>query len=256
MQPVVVVKADGLVLKAHQSGTDGSDLARRLGIAAHPALRGILLPPKDVRPTPVGDRWVTLWPEGTPVSPDPDTAPWSEAGELLAALHQVEVDLLGAVPRAHTYARMADTVAELASLATPDAVTVSRAWASVPAPRAERRLVHGDWHLGQLVARDGHWLLIDIDDLGLGDPAWDLGRIAGFWAAGLLPADAWPLFLGAYRNAGGPAGRTWSEVDAPARAYLAHGAARALLSARDLDEVDQAMIAACHRMTSQERENL
>ena len=47
-------------------------------------------------------------------------------------------------------------------------------------------LVHGDWHLGQLARVDAEWRLLDIDDVGLGDPAWDLGRPAGFWAAGLL----------------------------------------------------------------------
>jgi predicted trehalose synthase len=43
-------------------------------------------------------------------------------------------------------------------------------------------LVHGDWHLGQLGRRGEHWVLIDVDDLGVGDPAWDLARPAGFWA--------------------------------------------------------------------------
>ena len=66
-------------------------------------------------------------------------------------------------------------------------------------------LVHGDWHLGQLGRwRDG-WRLLDIDDLGVGDPAWDLARPAGFWACGLLPDEDWQAFLDGYRTAGGPA---------------------------------------------------
>src|SRR4029453_4074271 len=82
-------------------------------------------------------------------------------------------------------------------------------------------LVHGDWHLGQLGRRDGPWVLIDVDDLGVGDPAWDLARPAGFWAAGLIPDDDWTTFLDAYRGAGGPAvpaGDPWQGLAAFARA--------------------------------------
>ena len=68
-------------------------------------------------------------------------------------------------------------------------------------PRA-CRLCHGDLHLGQLVrhpAPHGPWRLIDVDDLGLGDPAWDLARPAAWYAAGLLPPGRLDRFLGAYR---------------------------------------------------------
>ncbi|NEE41548.1 phosphotransferase, partial [Streptomyces sp. SID7982] len=66
------------------------------------------------------------------------------------------------------------------------------AWARGEAPAPVRKggsLCHGDLHLGQLVrhpAPDGPWLLIDMDDAGVGDPAWDLGRPAAWYAAGLL----------------------------------------------------------------------
>jgi hypothetical protein len=45
--------------------------------------------------------------------------------------------------------------------------------------------------LGQLGWRLGALVLIDVDDLGVGDPAADLARPAGFWAAGLLPDGDW-----------------------------------------------------------------
>ena len=62
---------------------------------------------------------------------------------------------------------------------TEDA-TVRRAAAQLPpevwragSPDRPRTLVHGDWHLGQLgrPSVSEPWLLIDVDDLGVGDPA-------------------------------------------------------------------------------------
>ncbi|MGW2511979.1 phosphotransferase family protein [Streptomyces scopuliridis] len=150
----------------------------------------------------------------------------------------------------------------------PAAVPVERAWRLLPAwARGEARapgpyaLCHGDLHLGQLVrhpAPDGPWLLIDVDDLGLGDPAWDLGRPAAWYAAGLLPPEAWSRFLGAYRSAHGPAlpaapdADPWPRLDVPARALTVQTAALALAKStaenRDPDEVEVLMIDACARI--------
>ncbi len=41
-----------------------------------------------------------------------------------------------------------------------------------------------------------------MDDAGVGDPAWDLGRPAAWYAAGLLAPEDWSTFLDAYRAAG------------------------------------------------------
>ncbi|NUS78186.1 MAG: aminoglycoside phosphotransferase family protein, partial [Streptomyces sp.] len=105
---------------------------------------------------------------------------------------------------------------------------------------------------------DGPWLLIDVDDLGTGVPAWDLARPAAWYACGLLPPDEWARFLDAYRAAGGPAvprdGDPWPALDVPARALTVQTAARALTKAltagRPLDEVEQSLIDACARMGS------
>ena len=73
------------------------------------------------------------------------------------------------------------------------------------------------------------WRLIDIDDLGIGDPAWDLARPAGFWAAGLLDHSSWFALLTAYQDAEGPAVSTadpWRTLDLPARAAVLVAACR------------------------------
>jgi aminoglycoside phosphotransferase (APT) family kinase protein len=145
-----------------------------------------------------------------------------------------------------------------------------RAWAGLPAwARAEEpappgrggALCHGDLHLGQLVrhpAPDGPWRLIDVDDLGVGVPAWDLARPASWYACGLLPGEEWPRFLQAYRAAGGPAvpaeGDPWPVLDVPARALTVQTAARfvtkAALAGRPLDDAEEALVDACGRMTA------
>ncbi|MGW7690416.1 phosphotransferase family protein [Streptomyces asiaticus] len=118
------------------------------------------------------------------------------------------------------------------------------------------RLCHGDLHLGQLIRhRATDWRLIDIDDLGLGDPAWDLARPAAWYAAGLLAAEDWERFLGAYRAAGGSAAGErdpWPRLDVPARALTVQTAALALAKAaaagRALDEAEEAMVEASVRI--------
>ncbi|MFJ8200543.1 phosphotransferase [Streptomyces sp. NPDC096152] len=148
----------------------------------------------------------------------------------------------------------------------PAAAPVLRAWDTLPAwARGEAPmpdsavLCHGDLHLGQLVrhpAPDGPWLLIDVDDLGTGVPAWDLARPAAWFACGLLPPDEWTRFLTAYRAAGGPAvpadGDPWPALDVPARTLTVQTAAlavvRATAAGRPLDEVERAVVDACDRM--------
>ncbi|MDX3532329.1 aminoglycoside phosphotransferase family protein, partial [Streptomyces sp. ID05-39B] len=217
-------------------------------------------------PTVLDARLVTFWPYGAPVDPqDPDAAPWEEAGKLLARLHRTPAPT--PLPPMRGPAKAARAVARLREAGPHPAVgPVLRAWGHLPAwARAEApmpdttTLCHGDLHLGQLVrhpAPDGPWRLIDVDDLGVGVPAWDLARPAAWYACGLLPPEEWNRFLTAYRDAGGPAvpadGDPWPALDVPARALTVQTAARALTKAldrgRDLDEVEQALADACARM--------
>ena len=78
-----------------------------------------------------------------------------------------------------------------------------------------------------------------------GDPAWDLARPAGFWAAGLIPDDDWAAFVEAYRDADGPAlpaGDPWPILEPFARAAVVQAAAH--------EPDDELLLAACARMAS------
>ncbi|MES4903778.1 aminoglycoside phosphotransferase family protein [Streptomyces sp. NPDC000395] len=290
-----VIRQGPVVAKAHDPGADPGELAVRVRVAGHPRCAGILLPPLGEPEALPGGRPVTLWPYGEPVSPEhPEAAPWAEAGALLARLHSVEPAVLpgplppmrGPVKAARAIARLraevgtgAGTGAGTRAGAGAAVEAVARAWGALPgwargegaAPQGGS-LCHGDLHLGQLVKYAGspehpgppapsnapaRWLLIDVDDLGLGDPAWDLARPAAWFAAGLLAPDDWERFLGAYRATGGPAVRDchedpWARLDVPARALTVQISALALVKAagegRPLDEAEESMVQACLRI--------
>ncbi|GFG53853.1 aminoglycoside phosphotransferase [Mycolicibacterium agri] len=240
----IVVDGD-VVYKLHRPGTDPRALRTRLRIAA---ASGSFVSPIDTIPQQVDGRWRTIWPRVETVAPQPDNLPWEQAAQLLARLHTEP-----AAPRtpAHgwpqrmrrTVDRTRDTDTAYGAVRRAAAALPAQAWRA-GSPDRPCALVHGDWHLGQLGRRaDGPWLLIDVDDLGVGDPAWDLARPAGFWAAGLIPDDDWQAFLSAYRGSAGPAlppGDPWPTLEPFARAAVVQAAA----SQPD----DALLIAACARM--------
>ncbi|MFD3533169.1 phosphotransferase family protein [Streptomyces sp. NPDC058664] len=261
-----VVRHGRLVAKAHAPGTDPEAHRARLALAAHPDVAGVFLPPLPASAhEEVDGRPVTVWPYGPPVDPaDPDAAPWEDAARLLALLHRTPPPAGRAeLPEMRAPAKAALAVDRMRRTAPdhPATATVLAAWRTIPERPAlgPRLLCHGDFHLGQLV-RDtgaspaGPWRLIDIDDLGLGDPAWDLARPAAWFAAGILPPEIWSRFLGAYQEAGGPAvgADPWARLDVPARALTVQTAALALAKStaerRALDEVEDVMIDTCARI--------
>ncbi|MGW0996220.1 phosphotransferase family protein [Streptomyces sp. NPDC002523] len=268
-----VVRHADTVAKAHAPDTDPAELALRVALATR--VPDVLLAPLAQTPATLHDRLVTFWPYGTPVDrDDPDAAPWEAAATLLARLHRTAPPpalpaMRGPVKAARAVARLRSALTTASHVGGP---AVLMAWAALPAwARAEAPmpgapvLCHGDLHLGQLVrypAADGPWRLIDVDDLGVGTPAWDLARPAAWYACGLLPPEEWSRFLAAYRAAGGPAvppdGDPWAALDVPARALTVQTAAlavtKALAANRPLDEAEQAVVDACARMTAVPRQ--
>ncbi|MGO4444378.1 phosphotransferase family protein [Mycobacterium sp. 2YAF39] len=241
----IVIDGD-IVYKLHRPGTDPLQLTTRLRVAAGSQS---LVPPLSLVPEQVGDRWRTSWLRVETVVPQPEFLPWAEAGGLLARLHHEELPERMPVHGWPQRLRRA-----VGALRGPSAATVRRAAEALPAevwradsPGRPATLVHGDFHLGQLGRRDGAspWLLIDVDDLGVGDPAWDLARPAGFWAAGLIPDADWAAFVEAYRDADGPAlpaGDPWPVLEPFARAAVVQAAA--------YEPDDELLVAACARMAS------
>ncbi|QSS89782.1 phosphotransferase enzyme family protein [Streptomyces sp. M54] len=242
------------------AASDAGFVAPRVGVAAPAGSPGA-----------PGGRPVSLWPLGTPVDPtDPGAAPWAEAAELLARLHRTAPPF--PLPPMRGPAKAARAVARMSAArpGDPALLPVLAGWRALPAwardeapPPALRSgfLCHGDLHLGQLVRHpvpDGPWLLIDVDDAGVGDPAWDLARPAAWYAAGLLAPEDWSVFLHAYRLAGGPAvladGDPWPVLDVPARALTVQTAAVALAKCaaeqRDPDAHEQLMIESCARIAT------
>lgn len=235
--------ADDLVLKRHAARTDPVALARRLAVAAAhdtfaPPVSTDLVLDADGRP-------LTVWPRVEVTSAAQSALPWADAGVLLARLHRTPV---GELPR-HGWA---ERVTRAASRAPGELAGLGRRLAGLESTGAWT-LVHGDWHLGQLGRWTDGWRLLDIDDVGVGDPAWDLARPAGFWAAGLLADADWHTLLDAYRDSGGPAvpthGDPWPALDLPARCAVFVAAVGELGRSQPHSEgTARALVEACRRM--------
>ncbi|WP_049569783.1 phosphotransferase [Nonomuraea sp. SBT364] len=255
---VVVLRRGEVVVKAHSARDDVAALRPRLRATASAALAGVMLAPLEPEVLTVAGRAVSVWPAGRPIGQDEtDSAPWEEGARLLARLHAVPLTVVPALPAAGGPARAARAVRRMAGDGPVESL-VRRAFAELPEPEpAPGLLTHGDWHLGQLVRRD-RWLLIDVDDLGVGDPAWDLARPAAWYAAGLLDPVVWDRFLGAYLGSGGPAlgggEDPWLRLDLPARAVTVQLTAVAVVNAardgRELDEVEHSLVESCNRIVT------
>lgn len=251
----MITVIDDIVVKRHSAQTDPALLARQLSFAFH-ATDGTLLAPLSPTPALAPDgRTVSLWPRVEVFSPEDASFPWAEAGDLLARLHGHRAPGL----QSHGgRARLARTIQAARALSDPAsaelladlALRLLRTWPN------ERRaaLVHGDFHLGQLGrTSSGDLVLLDIDDLGVGEPAWDLGRPAGFHAAGLLESGDWEAFVDAYRaRAPWPDGVEGGVLDHAARSAVVIATVRELRAGAtaELHSADtaDALLQACHRL--------
>lgn len=244
----------GVIVKLHGLNTDPGRLSRRLqGIAAPDMDRLWIQPLRYSALRAPGDRLATVWPRVTVLS-TVDHPPWTEVGRLLAQLHRMP--LIDDLPRLGGHSRLARAIAYLRGSA-PDDLTwlaeLGEGLASGLEQPGRVTLAHGDFHLGQV----GHtplrrsWKLLDVDDFGVGDPAWDLARPAGFWAAGLLDDESWRTFLDAYRGSGGPAvppeGDPWPALDLPARAAVLVATVQALRTPLS-EDITRDLLRACRRM--------
>lgn len=204
------------VIKVHRPGTDPGALRGRL--AVWPGDVGLTPLETDLRRTPPE----TTWPRVMPVSSEAWV--WGEAGALLGRLHRPVTD----APHHGWPERLARAVERVQADWLLD---LGNQLASLVANRDEPAwLIHGDFHLGQLGWLNNRLYLLDPDDSGAGDPAWDLARIAGFWAAGLLTDQAWHDFLDGYRSTADTGlarcADPWSQLDLPARVAVFVAAAR------------------------------
>ena len=261
------------VTKWHRPGTDPAALARRL--ALWPDDVGLRLLDADLSASPPRTRW----PRAEPMSEEhPD---WQEAGALLGRLHRrVAHEASPRGPRGSGLVSL-DISASAPSGCAASHDAPRHGWPARLARAAERAgpawlrrlgaglldevdhhdepgwLIHGDFHLGQMGWLDGRWWLLDPDDLGAGDPAWDLARAAGFWAAGLLPDADWHQFVDGYRGTArtplAAAPDPWEHLDLPARAAVFVAACRP--EAHD-PATAEALLEACSRMTATRRSRL
>ncbi len=244
------------VVKVHPVRTDQNALSARVEAAAAVPLRPWLVAPltTTLGSLPGEHRLVTLWPRVSVLDPDEDEQlPWASIGAHLAGLHRVSPTT--GLPHHGGVARVERALYRPAlRLPMMRALGERLVRELAEGPARHTGLVHGDWHLGQLARMPQGWRLLDVDDLGMGDAAWDLGRPAGFWATGVLGDADWAAFLAGYRAAGGPAvppaGDPWPTLDLPARCAVFVAACRELRQTHSghSGSTAEALIRACERM--------
>ena len=267
----VLVRVGSVVVKAHAASTQADELNARLELLLHAPLNEIFLPPLQAKAWPVrGHLLATLWPAGVALDENLDHAPWIEAAQLLARLHKSPWK--AGLPQCRALAKVKSVLSQLEGFSDDTVKAIQAAadtldFSSDPSATGRTTLVHGDWHFGQLLAfaESGKktFRLIDPDDLGLGDPAWDLARPAAFFAAGLIPPAVWESFMSSYRAAGGPAlpqkGDPWITLDQPARALTVQCAGSAVLRSRryqrPLAEAEEQLVDTCRRIASMTLQN-
>lgn len=243
----------GVIVKIHGARTVRDHLARRVHCLAGPDIDRLWIQPLIFGPFEApGHRLATIWPRVS-VLGTIDTPPWPEVGVLLAKLHRLPIrdnpPRLGGHTRLERAVKyLQDEQPELAWLAAIGRILIEQL-----AEPSSVTFAHGDFHLGQL----GHtplrrsWKLMDIDNFGIGNPAWDLATPATFWAAGLLDDASWNVLLDSYRDAGGPAipasGDPWLALNLPTQASALIAVTQHLINNAD-PAATAALVDVCRRL--------
>lgn len=244
-----------VVVKLHPYGTDVVLLSERLHSITRPGVSQFWIQPLRALPMPAPrGQLATIWPRVDVLAPT-DEPPWMRLGALLARLHQTPPSQSGCTPSGAP-ARLARAITYLREHANDDFTWLADFGDDLTRQLlrpGRTTLIHGDLHLGQLGRPvGGSWKLLDPDDTGLGDPAWDLARPAGLWAAGFLGDRSWNAFITAYQDADGPAvqptGDPWTTLDLPAQAAILIATVQALRTAAPL-AATRGLVDACRRMS-------
>lgn len=245
----------GVIVKLHSAAADPGRLARRIHCIGGPDIDRLWIQPLIYAPFEApGGRLATIWPRVT-VLATIDRPPWQEIGSLLARLHTLPIQ--DDPPRLGGHTRLQLALRYLRNTSSAELGWLLDHGERVAELLAQPRLTtlaHGDFHLGQV----GHtplrrsWKLLDADDFGTGDPAWDLASPAAYWQAGLLDDNAWAEFLSAYRDGGGAAvsavGDPWPALNLPTQAALVIAIAQHLRATGSLNGA-AALIEASKRLS-------
>ncbi|WP_344881181.1 aminoglycoside phosphotransferase family protein [Allokutzneria multivorans] len=136
--------------------------------------------PEVDQPTEVGDRGVTWWVR----LPEHRNATPAELGAVLRELHALPIPHELALPQVDPFDGLTDRIGAAAWLPDED-----RTWLyeEVERLRVEHAdlpsglplsVVHGDAWQGNVAVSNGSPVLLDLEDIGLGRPEWDLVSLA------------------------------------------------------------------------------
>lgn len=137
------------------------------------ASRAPVLEPAHDRPLTTRLGTATVWPQGR-TAPDGTR----NLGKVLAGLHRV--DDLVIPPRTQSRNDLRRRLRELSGIGVDENVLrglmaiAARLPEDIPWVGANRTLIHGDAHTGNIIWHEGRVLLLDTSTVGMGDPMTDL----------------------------------------------------------------------------------
>ena len=205
-------------------GRPGTEVVARREIEVSLWLNASGLPatqavPEVRQPTMVGDMPVTWWrllPEHRPASP-------SELGSVLRALHALPVPAAIGLPIADPFEGLGERVEDARVLGLDDQNWLARHLDQLRsnydrlALESPRHVIHGDaWQGNVAVPASGTPILLDLEDVAIGHPDWDLVQLAVDYAdfARLDEQDyrGFVRAYGGYDITGTASFRVWADI--------------------------------------------